>query len=210
VTFLRLNRGDVIAAVAALGLLLFMAMDWYSTPAGESFRDTEELFDPDSAPQSAREGFRVEQEDARLAAEAEERNVWQVVFSGGANGVIDAVILVLLVATAVTALMAAAFRAAERPYRPPRTPSALAAVLAAVTGLLVVYRMIQEPGLDQASVVKLGAPLGLLALGLILYGALEAVRIEADETETDEHEPASAVATDGAGQPGAREPARSR
>ena len=45
-TFLRLSRWDWIAFVAALGLLLVMSADWYTTKQGEECRRIEQLQPP--------------------------------------------------------------------------------------------------------------------------------------------------------------------
>jgi hypothetical protein len=50
--------------------------------------------------------------------------------------------------------------------------------------VLIVYRIIQPPGLNSAAVVKPGAPLGLLCVGLLAVGARIAVRdARAERTE---------------------------
>ena len=169
--YTRLLRADVIAALAAFALLFVMAMDWYSTAAGDEARRIESLADPGSGALSGEPERRV-QEDASIAAEEEEKNAWQ------ATGAIDRVLLVFLLATAVLALAAAYLRAAGKRFSPPATPSALAALAAVVAGLLVAYRIIQEPGFDDATVVKAGAPLALVVLGLIALAARVAVRAE--------------------------------
>ena len=74
--------------------------------------------------------------------------------------------------------MVAAFAAAREPRGEgdgPRgqAPAGLAAIVAAATALLVIYRILQEPGLDVSTTVKAGAPLALILLGVIaLSGAL--------------------------------------
>ncbi|HZI91869.1 MAG TPA: hypothetical protein VFD31_09645 [Thermoleophilaceae bacterium] len=175
----RLLRADVIAALAAFALLFVMAMDWYSTVAGEDFRRTESISDPGSGALGAEPQRRV-QEDASIAAEGEEKNAWQ------ASGAIDRVLLVFLLATAVLALAAAYLRAAGKRFSAPTTPSALAALAAVVAGLLVAYRIIQEPGFDDATVVKPGAPLALVVLGVIALAVRAAVREEEAGTAWDE------------------------
>jgi hypothetical protein len=182
VTYSRLLRADVIAAVAALVLLFVMAMDWYSTAAGDEARRIESLADPGSGALGG-EPERKVQEDASIAAEEAERNAWQV------DGAIDRVLLGFLLATVVLALAAAYLRAAGRRFSPPTTPSALAALAAVVAGLLVAYRIIQEPGFDDATVVKPGAPLALVVLGVIALAGRAAVREEEAGTAWAEAEP---------------------
>ena len=50
--------------------------------------------------------------------------------------------------------------------------------MATVTGLLVAYRIIQEPGFDETTTVKAGAPLALVVLGVIALAARESMRRE--------------------------------
>lgn len=166
----RLTSGDVIAVAAALALLLVMAMDWYSTKAGEEARRIEGISEPQGAL-----GGEVEREVRQRAsesAEGQEQNAWQ------ADAAIDRVILLFLLAAAGLAIAAAALRGTGRRFEPPLTPSALAAVAALVAALLVGYRMVQQPGLDVASTIKSGAPLSLVALGVLALGALRALRAE--------------------------------
>ena len=67
-TFARLRAADWVVLVAALGLILVTAADWYSTQSGAEARTVE-----DSA-----ERLDV-RERAALIAENEERNAWQPV-----------------------------------------------------------------------------------------------------------------------------------
>lgn len=176
----RLLRADVIAALAAFVLLFVMAMDWYSTAAGDEARRIESISDPQGA--LGGEPEREVQESASIAAEEQEKNAWQ------ASGAIDRILVVLLLAAAVLALAAAYLRAAGKRFSPPATPSALAALAAVVAGLVVAYRSIQEPGLDDATVVKAGAPLALIVLGVIALAARAAVRQEEAGSAWDDPE----------------------
>lgn len=167
-TFTRLGRGDLLAMVAALALLLVMATDWWTTKQGENARDVAAKIQPqidhDTVPsESAKE---------RAFADSQEKNAWQ------AGGLIDRVILVLLVAAVALALAAAWSRAAGRSLGPP-SPSALASLVGLACCVLLVYRILQPPGLNEAAVVKAGAPLGLLCVGLLAVGARVAARGEA-------------------------------
>jgi uncharacterized integral membrane protein len=186
VNYSRLLRADVIAAVAAFALLFVMAMDWYSTAAGDEARRIESLTDPGSGALSG-EPDRAVQEQASVKGEEEEKNAWQ------ASGAIDRVLLVLLLAAAVLALAAAYLRAAGKRFSLPVTPSALAALAAVVAGLLVAYRIIQEPGFDEATVVKPGAPLALVVLGVIALAARAAVRAEEAGTAWEAAKPEAPV-----------------
>ncbi len=169
-TFARILRADAVAMIAALALLFVMALDWYGTNLGDDARRTEKLSEPQGA--LGGEVERNQQEDARLIAEREEQNAWQV------EGAIDRLILIGLLATIVLAVGAAYLRAAGRRFDPPFTPSTLAAVSATATALLVTYRIIQEPGFDAATTVKAGAPLSLIVLGVIALACRAAMREE--------------------------------
>ena len=88
--------------------------------------------------------------------EGAEKNAWQV------SAAIDRLILLGLLLTSALGIAAAFGHAAGR------ASSAWSADRAGrqrVTALLIVYRMLQEPGLDEATVVKAGAPLALVVLG---------------------------------------------
>jgi hypothetical protein len=169
VSFARLRAWHWAAFLAALALLFVTAMDWYSTTGGEEARRIEELSDPEGA--AGGEVEREVEESARIAAEGAEKNAWQV------DAPIDRLILVGLLLSAALAVVAA-FAAAREPRGEgggPRglAPAGLAALLAAATALVVIYRILQEPGLDVSTTVKAGAPLALILLGMIaLSGAL--------------------------------------
>lgn len=173
VTFARLRLADWVAFVAALALLFTTAADWYSSKSGEEARRIEGLSQPSGA-----EAGQVEREvrqDASAAAEAEERNAWQ------ATAAIDRLILIGLLATSALAVLAGFARAAGRSYGGALGPSTIAGLVAAVTALLVLYRLVQEPGFDQVNTVQAGAPLALAALGVIAYACARAVKAEEEE-----------------------------
>ncbi len=176
-TFSRLLRSDAVAMVAALVLLLVMAMDWYSSTVGERAREIEKLSEPTGGV-VADDAQRENQQSAREQAQGEEKNAWQ------APGLIDKLILIGLLGTIVLAIASAWLRAAGRRFEPPSTPATATAVVATVTGLLVAYRVIQEPGFDETTTVQAGAPLALVVLGVIALAARESMRREAlPETE---------------------------
>jgi hypothetical protein len=170
VTFTRLGRGDLLAMVAALALLLVMATDWYSTKLGEQARDNQSKILPqlnrpeDNPKESTRQGE---------FADTQEKNAWQ------ADALVDRLILIALLASIALVLVAAWARAADRRIVIGRwSPSALASVIGLVACALLVYRILQPPGLNAAAVVKAGAPLGLLCIGLLTIGARVAARGE--------------------------------
>ena len=169
-SFARILRADAVAMVAALVLLFVMALDWYSTTIGDEARRQEELAQPQGG-----EGGQIEREvqkDARVIGEGAESNAWQL------DGAIDRVILIGLLATVLLAVGAAFLRAAGRRFEPPLTPSGLAAVTATLTALLIAYRIIQEPGFDERTVVKSGAPLSLIVLAVIALACRSALAEE--------------------------------
>lgn len=164
-TFARLTRGDWVAWVAALALLLTLALDWYGSQLGDEARRIERTAPAAPVAQDLRE-------DARIVAEGQERNAFQ------ADAVIDRVILVVLLSAALLAFAAGVARAAGKRFEPPGTPSAAAALAGVAGAALVAYRIVQEPGLDAATTVKLGALLGLISSGVLALGAAAALRAE--------------------------------
>jgi drug/metabolite transporter (DMT)-like permease len=182
-TFERLRLADWVALLAALLLLFVMAMDWYTTPHGQEARRIQrELSDtPRTGP--AGEDLRNARNRAKEEGEGSEKNAWQ------ADGRIDRIILLSLMAAAGLAIAAAVLRAAGRQFEPPLTPSALAALAAVGSALLVTYRIVQEPGIDEFTTVKAGAPLAVIVLGALALGAASAMRAEAAGTAFREPAP---------------------
>jgi hypothetical protein len=170
-TFTRLGRGDLLAMLAALALLLVMATDWYSTKQGEVARDAQSKVLPQI---NNSDDPKVSTQEAQFA-ETQEKTAWQ------ADALIDRLILIALVASIALALVAAWARAADKRIGPP-SPSALASVVGLVACALIAYRILQPPGLNAAAVVKAGAPLGLLCAGLLTVGARVAARGERPRT----------------------------
>lgn len=181
-TFLRLSRWDWIAFVAALGLLLVMSADWYTTKQGEECRRIEQLQPPSGSVQGGAISSDIRR-SARECAEKREKNAWQ------APGAIDRFILVVLLVGIVSAIAAAFFRAAGRRYEPPLTPSAVAGVAGLTAALLILYRILQPPGLNSAAVVKWGAPVGLALAGIMAIAARAAAVVEREEPAEGEAPP---------------------
>ena len=170
--FERLARGHTVAAVAALVLLLVMAMDWYgSTTADLAHRVADTA---NTSGSQAGEAGRALKQDADQVIARDEKNAWQE------ERGIDRVLLVLLLLSVFLPLFAAGHRAAGRRWEPPWTPSAFAALAAVAAALLVAYRILNEPGNDLTTTVKIGAPLGLIALAAIGLGAAAAFQGESD------------------------------
>jgi hypothetical protein len=172
VRFERLSRGHVVAAVAALVLLLVMAMDWYGSRAADLAHQVSGSAQTSGA--QAGEAGRALKEDADVVIARDEKNAWQE------QRLVDRILLVLLLLSVCLPLFAAAHRAAGRRAPPPWTPSALTALVAAAAALLVAYRIVNEPGNDLTTTVKIGAPLGLLALAAIGIGAASVLQGESD------------------------------
>jgi hypothetical protein len=168
----RLTRGHVLAAVAALALLLTMAMDWYGSREGDAAQQVLENSNPRGA--QAGEVGRELQADAKAVIAREEKNAWQ------ADALIDRILLGFLLLSVFLPLAAAALRSEGRRFEPPWTLSSLAAGAATIAALLVAYRIIQEPGLDAETNIKLGVPLALLALAGVAFGSAEAFQKEVD------------------------------
>jgi len=177
VSFARLRAADWVVLVASLALLFTMATDWYTTNRGEEARDVQQNLE--QLPPEADERQNA-LDDARTAAEAQEENAWQ------ASGAVDRLILVVLLATVALAILSAFLRAAGRSFDPPYTPSSLTALVAGTGALLLLFRMIQEPGFDEATVVKAGLPLTMVVLGVVALAAV--VAFVAEEESELEHE----------------------
>jgi hypothetical protein len=160
-SFARLGRWDWIAFVAALALMFTMSIDWYTTKAGEEFRRIEQNSSSNEQIQP------TTNERAAEAAEKQEKNAWQ------ADAFVDRLILIALLATFAAATLGAFLRAAARRVEP--DPIAVASLTGTAAAALIAYRMIQEPGLDAGSVLKVGAPLSLLAVGIVAFAARQSV-----------------------------------
>jgi hypothetical protein len=180
-SFARLRAADWVAFAAALALLFATAADWYSTEGGRQAREFEQ-----GAPARG-EGAELA-DDAAATAEGEERNAWQ------ADGAIDRVILVALLGTAALAILASFGRAAGRRSGEGIGLTAWAGTAAALTALLVLYRVIQEPGFDEVNTVQYGAPLALGLLGVIAFACAMSVRAEEKDEEGIERTEVNAAA----------------
>jgi hypothetical protein len=198
VTFRRLRTADWVAFIAALALLFLMAPDWYTTKVGEANRTQQRRFE--RLPPTPEGNQDQLAQEAGRAAESQERNAWQQ------SGAIDRVILIVLLATVGLAVAAAFFRAANRRFEPPWTPSAYAAIAAAFGALLVAYRIIQQPGVDETTDLKAGAPLALVALGAVALSAARAMRNEDRGEAFRELPPPQPAGTSGVGEAAEKQP----
>jgi len=178
VTFARLRPADWVVFVAALALLFTTAPDWYSTTRGEEARQIQE-----NAGSSQGQAEREVEEDAGALAESQERNAWQE------DGLIDRIILISLLATSALGVGAAFWRASGR-GSDGLGAFGIAGLAACITALLVLYRIIQEPGFDDLTTVKIGAPLALGVLGVMAFACATSLR-EAPRREPSEPHPAT-------------------
>lgn len=170
--FERLARGHVVAAVAALALLLVMAMTWYGSKQADLARQIGNSVSTGGF-EAGQIGRSVKSTADQIIAR-DEKNAWQE------PRTIDRLLLYLLLLTIFLALFTAAHRAAGRRAEPPWTPSAFTALAAAVSTLLIAYRIVNAPGDDANTTVKLGAPLGLVLCAIVGLGAAAAFRGEAN------------------------------
>ncbi|MEA2481653.1 MAG: hypothetical protein QOJ07_3575 [Thermoleophilaceae bacterium] len=198
-TFTRLSRGDLVAAVAALLLIVVMSLTWYGTKAGDAARHAADH--PAQTTDAASGELERERASAEQTANRAEQNAWE------ADGGADRVVLVVLLAAAALATAAAWLRAADVRFGLPWTPSVLATATGFTGALLVAFRIAQKPSADAGAVVKLGAPLGLVCVGLLTLGARAAWRWESDRRDVESGgegtgrraaEPAPALAATGA------------
>ena len=167
-TFARLRPADWVVFVAALALLFTTAPDWYSTTAGQDAREIQENAGADDSVPSGPQQAEVE-EDAGALAESKERNAWQE------DGLLDRIILVCLLVTAALGVAAAFWRASGRESAGIGA-FGVAGLAATVSALLVLYRILQEPGFDDTTVVKIGGPLALAVLGVMAFACATAMR----------------------------------
>jgi hypothetical protein len=168
VTFARLRLADWIVFIAALALLFTTAFDWYSTVGGDEARRIQEQSQPEQGQPSGQIQSEV-QRDAAALAESKERNAWQM------DEAIDRVILICLLVTSALGVLAAFWRASGREARG-LGPYAWAGLMACISALLVLYRILQEPGFDALTTVKIGAPLALGVLGVLAFASATSLR----------------------------------
>jgi drug/metabolite transporter (DMT)-like permease len=164
VTFERLRPTDWVVFVAALVLLFTTAPDWYSTTRGEEARQIQKQAGNSEAPER-----RDVEHDAAALAESQERNAWQE------DGLIDRIILIALLGTSALGVAAAFWRASGRDSDG-LGPFGVAGLAASITALLILYRVLQEPGFDETTTVKIGAPLALGVLGVMAFACAMSLR----------------------------------
>src|SRR4051794_33456758 len=147
-----------------------MAMDWYGSHEADRARQVGNTTLTTGA--EAGEAGRAVKQDADTVIARDEKNAWQE------KRTLDRLLLVFLLLSVFLPLLAAGQRAAGRRPEPPWTPSTLAAISAAVAALLVAYRLVNAPGDDAQTTIKVGAPLALIVLVVLGYGAISAFQGE--------------------------------
>src|SRR3954447_5042831 len=152
-----------------------MAMDWYGSHEADLAHQLSSGTNIGGA--EAGEAARQVKADADRIIARDEKNAWQE------HATTDRVLLVLLLLAVVLPLLAAAYRAAGRRPKPPWTPSMFAAMAAVAAALLLGFRIVNQPGNDAVTTVKIGAPLGLLMLAIIGLGSASAFRGEVEWAE---------------------------
>ena len=172
-TFLRLSRWDWLAFAAALGLLLSMSFVWWTTNQAEECR---RVADAQTAPEfggpQSREIDRKVESDAERCVAKHDKTAWS------APSFVDVIVLLALLTAIASAIAAAFLRAAERSFGTKRTPTELAAYAGLAATLLILYRVLQPPGLNDAAVVKPAAIVGLVLAGLLTITARSASVVE--------------------------------
>jgi hypothetical protein len=168
-TFARLRPAEWVVFVAALALLFTTAPDWYSTERGEEARRVQREAQPEEGQATGQDQAEVERAAGAVAA-SEERNAWQE------DGSIDRILLICLLATAALGVAAGFWRASGRGTG----VYAVAGAAACITSLLVLYRILQEPGFDEVTTVKIGAPIALGVLGVMAFACATALRDPAE------------------------------
>jgi hypothetical protein len=190
-TFDRLLPADGIAMLAALALVFVMALDWFSTAAGDEARRIEAISQPQGGA-----GGQVEREvrdRAGIAAEEAEHNAWQL------EGLPKVLVPATLLATVVLTWVAGYLRMAGRRFGPPLTPTGMAALAAIGAAGVIAYLLLNEPGLDASTTVKAGPPAALVVLGVIALACRAAMREEEAGTAWREPRAAPVAPADGQG-----------
>jgi hypothetical protein len=168
----RLSRGEQIAGVAAVLLIIDMFLNWYSANLNSALQAQADRFGIDT-----------------------NADAWQVFSTTD----------ILIFITAVAALVMVGTRVMARSANLPVSLPLVVAVLGAFTTLVVLWRIINQPGENEFINVEYGAYLGLLLLIALTYGAVQAgggvdtMRAEAESLGDRPARPAPAAAAAGAG-----------
>jgi hypothetical protein len=163
----RLSRGEQIAGVAAVLLIIDMFLNWYSANLNSALQAQADRFGIDT-----------------------NADAWQVFSTTD----------ILIFLTALAALVMVGARVMGRSANLPVSLPLVVAVLGAFTTLVVLWRIINQPGENEFINVEYGAYLGLLLLIALTYGAVQAgggvetMRAEAESLGERPARPAPAAA----------------
>jgi uncharacterized membrane protein len=148
----RLRDGEWIAGAGGLALLAAMFLHWYGVSSQWNARP---------APSADELGIVVLIRGAEATA-------WQ------AFGVLDVVLALL----ALVPLALVFFQATRRSPSIPVAFSVLTAVAGVLAALLILYRIVNQPGPNDVVDVEAGAWLGLLAALVVAGGGWRSMRVE--------------------------------
>ena len=137
----RLSRGEQIAGVAAVLLIIDMFLNWYSANLNSALQAQADRFGIDT-----------------------NADAWQVFSTTD----------ILIFITAVSALVMVGMHVMGRSANLPVSLPLVVALLGAFTTLVVLWRIINQPGENEFVNVEYGAYLGLLLLIALTYGAVQA------------------------------------
>lgn len=172
-----MRLGHAVAGLAALALVLVtIGMDWYGTTTGDEAREIEERTE-DASGAEAGEVERTVNERAGEVADRETDKAWE------ADGLIDRIILVLIGATIFLAVLTWFTRSMGAKPTKGLGPAGVCALLATAAAILVAYRIIQEPGFDDATTVKAGPLVAIFLLAAIAIGESSALRQDDQQEE---------------------------
>jgi hypothetical protein len=163
----RLSRGEQVAGVAAVLLIVDMFLNWYSANLNSA----------------------LQAQADRLGIDTN-ADAWQVFSTTD----------ILIFITAVAALVMVGMRVMGRSASLPVSLPLVVAVLGAFTALVVLWRIINQPGENEFINVEYGAYLGLLLLIALTYGAVQSgggvdtMRAEAESLGERPARPAPAAA----------------
>jgi len=156
----RLSRGEQIAGIAAVLLLIDMFLNWYGANLNDQLSQAAKRFGVDT-----------------------HVNAWQ------AFSTTDILIFVACVVTLV--MVGVQVMGNQVPVSLPM----IAAALGGLTALIILWRIVNQPGDNDLVNVDYGAYLGLLLAGAMTYGAIQA----GDGLQMPSAAPAAAPAAAGTG-----------
>jgi hypothetical protein len=149
----RLRDGELIAGAGGLALLAAMFLHWYGV--------ADDAFDDVVPPSPDVLGY-------LFLIRGAEATAWQ------AFGVLDVVLALL----ALVPLALVVTQATRRSPSIPVTFSVLTAIAGGLAALLILYRIVNQPGPNELVDVQAGAWLGLLAAVVIAGGGWRSIRVE--------------------------------